>query len=101
MEPVNGLRDNRNCGVETERLIRPFHIVVNGLGHSDDVDALSGQIARHPKRILAAHGDHVINLEPLQVGEDLFHVALALRRVRPRSPQDGAATRQNSGDRQK
>src|SRR5205814_7085218 len=78
MEPVNGLGDDRNCGVKTERLIRPFDVVVNGLGHPHDVHTLHRERTRHPQRVFTAHRNDVINLKPLEVGAQLFHVAFAL-----------------------
>ena len=44
----------------------------------DDVHTLHRERTRHPQRVFTAHRNDVINLKPLEVGAQLFHVAFAL-----------------------
>ena len=86
-QPVDGLRGDLDRGVETERVVGRGDVVVDGLRHADDVDAVFEQALRRGGRAVAADGDHTVDLEVL---EDLLDVLRAAVRLGVRTESTGA-----------
>ncbi len=96
MQPVDGLGGDVDRCVEAEGEVGATQVVVDRLGHSDDVDAQVGEPGRDPQGVLAADGDEGVDTVGLEVGGDLLDATIDLEGVGARRAQDGAATGQDA-----
>ena len=78
VQAVDRLGGDVDRGVEAEREVGAGQVVVDRLGHADDVDAEVGELGRHAERVLAADRDQRVDAV---AGE----VVLDAARRRPRS----------------
>ena len=62
MQPVNGFADHIACSIEAEGEIGTAQIVVNGLGHTHDPDALFMQLLCDGERVIASNCDKRLDL---------------------------------------
>jgi hypothetical protein len=85
--------------LKTEREIGPREVVVDRLGHTDDVDPVVGEPTRDTERVLAADRNQAI--EPLSYKRrpHLLDAAILLIGIGPRSAEDRAATMQDAARR--
>ena len=96
VQPVDRLHRDVDRGVEAEGEVGGVEVVVDRLGHADDVDAEVVQLGRDTERVLAADGDQRVDAEVGEVLLDLLDAALDLERVGARGAEDGAAARQDA-----
>jgi hypothetical protein len=80
VEPVEGLRHDRDRRVETERVIRSGEVVVDGLGNADAAQAPVVELLGDAERVLTADGDNGVDLEFLDLGEDLALIPVSSSR---------------------
>ncbi len=99
VQAVDGLGRDADRGVEAERVVGARQVVVDRLGHADDVHAQLVQLRRDPERVLPADRDQRVHPEVLQVALDPLDAVLDRERVRPRRAQDRAAAGQQAADR--
>src|SRR2546422_5678647 len=96
-------------GIESKRNFGGTKIVVNGLGHTHDLQALAEKFERNLLRAVAADADDGINSKLACVDDDLIRYVAddlasvlnrpVIERVAPISgPKDSAATRQDAAD---
>ena len=91
-QTVDCLGGNFHGGVEAEGVIRGGEVVVDGLRHPDDAQAVVGQPAGGRERAFAADGDHRVDTVRIQHLLDVLRAALVtLVRVGPGRAQNGAA----------
>ena len=103
VQPVDRLHGDVHRGVEAERVVGRAEVVVDGLRHADDGNALAVQPRRDAERVLAADHHERVHAQAGQVVLDpLDAVApgtVLLERVRPRRAEDRAAARQDAAHR--
>ena len=80
-EAVQRIGGARNGGIEAERQGGGLKIVVNGLGHADDGDAMFEELLGAAQRAVAAHDHQGAQAELLEIGlglvEDFARDAVA------------------------
>ena len=102
VQPVDRLHRDVDRGVEAEGVVGRAEVVVDGLGHADDLDAVVVQLAGHAERVLAADRDQGVDAEAGQVRLDLLQAGLAVQRgllrqrIGPRGAEDRAAAGQDA-----
>jgi hypothetical protein len=99
VQPVDGVDADLDRGVEPEGELGGRQVVVDGLRHPDDGDALVGEAGGDPERVLAADGDEGVDAvirerRPHGVGPAVDLVGVGARR-----PEDGAAPREGATER--
>ena len=103
VQAVDRLHGDVHRGVEAERVIGGTEVVVDGLRHADDGNALVVQPGRDAKRVLAADDHQGVDAEPVHVVLDPLDAGPAraglLERIRPRRAEDRAAARQDAAHR--
>ena len=90
-QAVHGLGRDLHSGVESERVIGRVEVVVDGLRHADDPDALVREPLGRGERAFAADRDDGVDLVVAQHLVDPVDTAARLERVRARRAEDGAA----------
>ena len=60
VEAVDRLHRNVDRGVEAEREVGARQIVVDGLGHADNVDSELGELCGHAEGVFAANRDQCV-----------------------------------------
>src|SRR5690606_12859832 len=98
VQPVDGLGGDVDRGVEAEGVVGARQVVVDRLGHADDLDVTVGQLLGDAKSVLAADRDQRVDAGGREVLLDAVDAVLDLERVRPRRAQDGATARQDAPD---
>jgi hypothetical protein len=78
-------------GVEAERVVGRAQVVVDGLRHAHDADAVVGEALRDTEGVLAADGDQRVDLVRRERLADPVDPAVDLVRVGARRAEDGAA----------
>src|SRR6266851_5172891 len=63
VQAVDCVRGDVQRGVEAERNFRGGQVVVDGLGHSNNWNSQTTEIARNGKRAVAADGDHGVHTQ--------------------------------------
>src|SRR5205823_4441169 len=85
--------------IEAEGEIRAAHVVVNRLGHADDLEALgTPHVARGAQRAVAAHDDERVQAILLPVLAYACEVGGIFKGVDARSAEDRAAAGQDACD---
>ncbi len=98
VQPVDRLHRDVDRGVEAERVVGRVEVVVDRLGHADDVDAEVAELGRDTQGVLAADGDERVHALLGQVRLDPLDAAFDLERVRPGRAENGAAAGQDAAD---
>ena len=98
VQTVNGVGRDVDGRVESETIVRCVQVVVDGLGNTDDGDALLEQAVGNAHRIVAPDGNQRVERVALEVSPQPFHAVRVLERVGARGAQDGPAAVQDSGD---
>ncbi len=83
VQAIDRLHRDVDRGVEAERVVGGVEVVVDGLGHADDPDAVLVQRGRDAEGILPADGDERIDLEVDEILHNALDAALDLQRVGP------------------
>ena len=96
VQPVDGLGGDLHGGVKAERDLGGGEVVVDGLRHPDDRNALVRQFVGHAEGVLAADGHQGVDALGSQGVERLRHAAVDLVGIGPRRAEDGAAARQDA-----
>jgi len=90
VQTVDGLGRDLHRGLETKGKVRAGEIVVDGLGHPDDVDAFLVQLGGDAEGVLAADGHHRPDVQGVQVPQHGLGAARLLEGIRAAGAQDGA-----------
>ncbi len=93
VQPVDRLHGDVDGGVEAEGVVGGTEVVVDGLRHSDDVDAEVVQLGGDAEGVLAADRDQRVDPELGEVRLDLLDATVDLERVGARRAEDRAAPR--------
>lgn len=96
VQPVDRLHGDVDGGVEAEGVVGRAEVVVDRLGHADDVDAQLVQLGGDAQGVLAADRDQRVHALRGEVLLDPLHAVLDLERVGAGRAEDGAAARQDA-----
>ena len=96
VQAVDRLGRDVDRGVEAERVVGGRQVVVDGLGHADDMHAAGEQLGRNAEGVFATDSDERIDAELVEVGRDRLEPAVDLGRVGARRAEDRATARQDA-----
>src|SRR5438132_1650134 len=97
-QTVECVRDHGDGGVEADAELGLRKVVVDGLGHTDDADALLMEPVRDAERVVPADGDERVELRTANGSEDAAARGLVFARVGPRGAEDRATVTEDAGD---
>src|SRR2546427_409531 len=89
---------DRGLGIEADAEVRLRQVVVHGLRHADDRDALLVEPLRHAQRVVAADRDERVEAEPADAVEDGAPARVILSWIGAGGPEDRAALAEDRGD---
>src|SRR5579859_3567594 len=72
MNAIYGFADDVAGGVESEGVLGATEIVINRLGHADDMNSVLMQLLRNRESVVAADRDQSIDLVLLERGDAAF-----------------------------
>ena len=107
VQPIDRIGRKRHRGIETETARRPDDVVVDGLRHADDGNALQIELVRDAQRSVAADHDERLQAHLVKGVDDAIRIVdLAFGRVDRilervaviGRAEDGAAEAQDAGD---
>ena len=99
VQPVDGVRGDHHRGVEAEGEVGGVDVVVDGLGHADDRQALLVHARGGRERPLAADGDDGADAVALHRALHPLQAVLHLEGVDAAGAEDGAAAVQDAARR--
>src|SRR5437899_1172807 len=97
-QAIERVGDDRDRGIEADAEVRLREVVVHGLRHADDRDALLVEPLRHAQRVVAADRDERVEAEPADAVEDGAPARVILSWIGARGPEDRAALAEYRGD---
>lgn len=98
VQAVDGVSGHADCGIEAKGVVGRRDVIVNGLGHADDRDAVVGEPLRALEGALPADGDQGVDAGVVKIALDRVQSRLELVRVEAASAQDRTATQQDRVD---
>ena len=94
LQPVDRVGRDLHRGPEAERVVGRREVVVDRLGHADDVDAVFTEPDADPEGVVAADRDERVDAVAFERRRDLRGAVVRLERVRARRAENGAAARE-------
>jgi len=98
VQPVDRFGRDRERGIEAERVVGAVHVVVDGLGHTDQMDPRVVELGRDSQGVLAADRDQDVDAPSRQLLTDPGFAPRLLIGVRPRGAEYRSAARKDPGD---
>ena len=96
VETVNGIGGHRNSRIKTKGEISAVDVIVNGLGHPDNGDAIIRQPLCTLEGSLTTDRDEGVNAGILEVLLNLVNSSLELIRVQAPGTQDGSTAQEDA-----
>ena len=98
VQAVDRIRCHRYRGIEAEGIVRGVDVIVNGLRHAYNGDAIIVEPLSTLERAFAADGNEGIDLGLAHIRLDLLQAGLKFIGVQPAGAQNGAAAQENPVD---